>query len=99
MWKLMKMIRHVEACGVLVVVLATTSSGSSQTQIDAKVDSYIRWELARQHVPGLALGVYREGKIIRAHGYGPANVELEVLVTPETVFQSGSVASNSRRWR
>jgi CubicO group peptidase (beta-lactamase class C family) len=55
------------------------------------VDDYIRTEMAKQHIPGLALLVSRGGQVIRAQGYGLANVELQVPVKPETIFQSGSV--------
>ena len=47
--------------------------------------------MEKQHIPGLSLLVSRDGKPIRAQGYGLANVELQVPVNPETVFQSGSV--------
>ena len=53
------------------------------------VDDYIRTEMAKQHIPGLALLVSRGGQVIRAQGYGLANVELQVPVKPETIFQSG----------
>jgi CubicO group peptidase (beta-lactamase class C family) len=53
--------------------------------------NYVREEMHRQHIPGLALLVSRGGKIVRAEGFGMANVELQVPVKPETVFQSGSV--------
>ena len=33
----------------------------------------------------------RDGEIVKAQGYGLANVEHQVPVTPETVFQSGSM--------
>ncbi len=55
------------------------------------VDDYIHSEMQRQHIPGLSLLVAREGRIVRAQGYGLANIELQVPVKPETVFQSGSV--------
>lgn len=55
------------------------------------VDRYIQAEMQRQHIPGLSLLVARDGKIIRAQGYGLSNVELQVPVKPETLFQSGSV--------
>lgn len=55
------------------------------------VDDYVHSEMQRQRIPGLALLVSRDGKIIRGQGYGLANVELQVPVKPETVFQSGSV--------
>ncbi len=55
------------------------------------VTEYIKTEMERQHIPGLSLLVAKEGKIVRAHGFGLANLELRVPVTAETVFQSGSV--------
>jgi len=55
------------------------------------VDEYVRAEMEKQHIPGLSLLVSRDGNAIRAQGYGFANVELQVPVKPETVFQSGSV--------
>jgi CubicO group peptidase (beta-lactamase class C family) len=39
----------------------------------------------------LSLLVVKGGKIVRAEGYGLANVDLQVPVKPETIFQSGSV--------
>jgi CubicO group peptidase (beta-lactamase class C family) len=47
--------------------------------------------MQKQHIPGLALLVARAGTIVRAEGFGLANVELQVAVKPETIFQSGSV--------
>jgi len=64
--------------------------GENANQGDA-VDVYVRAEMAKQLVPGLALLVSRGGHVIRAQGYGLANVELQVPVKPETIFQSGSV--------
>lgn len=43
-----------------------------------------------QQIPGLALAVVKDGKIVLARGYGLANVEHQVPVKPETIFQSGS---------
>jgi CubicO group peptidase (beta-lactamase class C family) len=59
-------------------------------QSDA-VAQYVNAEMARQHIPGVALLVARNGEIDRAQGFGFANVELQVPVKPETLLQSGSV--------
>ena len=76
----------------VVLALAITSVATSQTTSQENaIDQYVQSEMARQHIPGLALGIYREGKIVKAQGYGLANVELNVPVKPETVFQSGSI--------
>jgi CubicO group peptidase (beta-lactamase class C family) len=57
----------------------------------AKIDEFVRAEMERQKVPGTAIAVIRGGKIVRAHGYGYANVELKVPVSTDTIFQSGSM--------
>jgi CubicO group peptidase (beta-lactamase class C family) len=55
------------------------------------VNQFVRSEMEKQHIPGLALLVSQNGQAIRAEGYGLANIELNVPVKPETIFQSGSV--------
>jgi CubicO group peptidase (beta-lactamase class C family) len=70
------------------------SAAEAQTQnpsINSAVTEYVKAEMQRQHIPGLSLMVVRNGKVIRAEGFGLANVELQVPVKPESVFQSGSV--------
>ena len=57
-----------------------------------KVDDYVKAEMLKQHIPGVSLAVVKDGKIIKAEGYGLANVELNVPVRPETVFKIGSVS-------
>jgi CubicO group peptidase (beta-lactamase class C family) len=61
------------------------------SELSDKVSGYVRSEMQRQHIPGIALLVSRGGKIVQAEGLGLSNVELQVPVKPETVFQSGSV--------
>jgi CubicO group peptidase (beta-lactamase class C family) len=73
------------------VLLAIGTSSSSPADDDAKVDAYVRGEMQRERIPGLALGVYRDGKIVKAEGYGIANLEWDVPVKVDTIFQSGSV--------
>ena len=69
---------------------AVTPDSLDARQIEA-IDAFVSSELARQHIPGLAIGIYHRGHILLSKGYGLANVELSVPVRPETVFQSGSV--------
>jgi CubicO group peptidase (beta-lactamase class C family) len=56
-----------------------------------KLDDAILAEMARSHIPGVSIAVVKDGKIIREQGYGLADLEQQVKVTPATVFQSGSV--------
>ncbi|HMG85243.1 MAG TPA: serine hydrolase domain-containing protein [Terracidiphilus sp.] len=75
--------------------LAFAQTPSSLPSLDQQhtqaIDTFVASEMARQRIPGLAVGIYSRGKILLAKGYGLANVELNVPVKPETLFQSGSV--------
>ncbi len=53
-------------------------------------DDAIIAEMKRQDVPGVAIGIVRDGKIVRLSGFGIANLEHKTPVTPDTVFQTGS---------
>ncbi len=72
---------------------AASSGGSTAPPSDPpaeRIDAFIRQEMARQHIPGLAVAIVQKGRI-SARGYGYANVEHMVPVTDATMFQSGSV--------
>jgi CubicO group peptidase (beta-lactamase class C family) len=72
----------------IFLVTAQTSQGAQPADEVART---VRAEMEKQHIPGLALLVSRKGVPARAEGFGLANVELNVPVKPETIFQSGSV--------
>jgi CubicO group peptidase (beta-lactamase class C family) len=71
--------------------LFAISAAAQTSSINSAVTEYVKAEMQRQHIPGLSLLIVRNGKVIRAEGFGLANVELQVPVKPESVFQSGSV--------
>jgi CubicO group peptidase (beta-lactamase class C family) len=64
----------------------------AQKRLADRVDEFIKAEMARQQVPGLSLAVVKDGRPLIVKGYGLANIEHQVPVKPETIFQSGSVA-------
>jgi CubicO group peptidase (beta-lactamase class C family) len=72
-------------------VAEAVSYSRAAASIDAAVDDYVEKQRVAQQIPGIALGVMRDGQIVKARGYGLANIELNVPVRPETVFQTGSV--------
>jgi CubicO group peptidase (beta-lactamase class C family) len=72
-------------------VLALLLAASVAARAD-KVDDYVKAEMQKQHIPGLSLAVIKDGKIIKAEGYGSANVELNVPARAETVYKIGSVS-------
>jgi len=75
--------------GIILFSLCLISAAFAQTP--DPVATYIHEEMQREKIPGLALLVSRDGNPVRAEGYGLSNVELQVPVKPETVFQSGSM--------
>ena len=72
------------------LTLAVTLLGTTFASADV-VDDFLKGHMERHRIPGLSLAICRDGQLVRATGYGFANVELDVPVKPETIFQSGSV--------
>jgi CubicO group peptidase (beta-lactamase class C family) len=56
-----------------------------------QVDDYVKARMEALKIPGLSLAIVRGGEAERVRGYGLANVENQVPVKPETIFQSGSL--------
>jgi CubicO group peptidase (beta-lactamase class C family) len=56
-----------------------------------EIDRHVRELMRRQRIPGLALALVQGGQVVRARGYGMANVEHGVPARPQTVFQAGSL--------
>jgi CubicO group peptidase (beta-lactamase class C family) len=75
----------------LLLVICHSTPCLPQSAMTVRVDEYVRSEMQKQRIPGIALAVIKNGRIILAKGYGMANVEHQVPVKPETIFQSGSV--------
>lgn len=69
--------------------LALAAGASRAAEIDtAKVDAV--FAAFTKETPGCALGLYREGQVLLARGYGLADLNHGVPITPETVFDIGS---------
>jgi CubicO group peptidase (beta-lactamase class C family) len=75
---------------IFVFLLLVSTTCLAQEAFENKIDEYLRTQMKAQQIPGVALAVVRDGKIVLARGYGFANVEHQVPVKPETIFQSGS---------
>src|SRR6202795_4852729 len=75
----------------ILALLAACSCALALAQSPDAVDQFVKTEMEKQHIPGLALLVSRAGQPIRQQGFGLSNVELQVPVKPETIFQSGSM--------
>lgn len=76
---------------VLAFVLCLPLRPSAGTAPANPVDTYIQAEMTKRQIPGLALVVIRDGEVVKMQGYGFANLEHDVPVTPDTVFELASV--------
>jgi CubicO group peptidase (beta-lactamase class C family) len=76
---------------VQLVKIHAQPASPGAAEADA-VDRFVVTEMSRRHIPGVSLAVARGGKVIKAQGYGIADLEHDVKVTPETVFKIGSVS-------
>ncbi|MFC2161128.1 serine hydrolase [Acidobacteriota bacterium] len=56
-----------------------------------KLRSFINEELKKWNVPGLSIGIVKDGKAVFAEGFGYAELESKTKVTPETNFVLASV--------
>jgi CubicO group peptidase (beta-lactamase class C family) len=77
--------------GFLVLPLLVVVASSAQAAGRDPVKDFVTAYIAKNRIPGVALMVRKQGRVIRAEGYGMANLEHHVPVKPETVFQSGSM--------
>jgi len=81
--------------GVLVLLgVALPWAGAnvwSARDVSGKVDAAVEAQRKSQKIPGVSLAVCRDGMVVKASGYGWANVELDVPAKPETIYHTGSV--------
>jgi D-alanyl-D-alanine carboxypeptidase len=73
------------SCSVLLACALATNLRAD------RVDDIVDRHLKRDNIPGASLAVVKDGAVIKAKGYGLANVEWNVSATPDTAYQLASV--------
>ena len=79
---------------LLFVCLSLASISSGQSLPDStikKIDSIFA-DADNNNIPGYAIGVVRNDSLVYSKGYGMANLEYGVPITPETIFHMASVS-------
>ena len=75
--------------GLGITILLFFMSSFLAGQITVKVNRlFAPWD--KPDSPGCALAIIKDGRLIYKRGYGMANLELNVPITPQTVFYVGS---------
>jgi CubicO group peptidase (beta-lactamase class C family) len=84
--------------GVALLTAPMLSVGAQQPGLTTLPDSAVARidrafaSLGGREAPGCAIGLSRDGQPVLTRAYGMANLEYGVPNTPETIFESGSVA-------
>ncbi len=71
------------------IALTCTALGHAHAD---KIDDVIQAEMQRRQIPGLSLAIVDGGKIVKMKAYGVIEKGSKVAVTPNTLFQAGSVS-------
>src|SRR5215472_880493 len=75
---------------VFALSIATGLQGQPSKSKQAEADRI--FGAFNTHTPGCAVGVAQQGTVVLRSGYGMADLERNVPITADTVFESGSVA-------
>ena len=68
----------------------TSGSGLATPDWDAVDEVFAAYD--HTDTPGCALGVVQGGELVYARGYGMANLDYGIAITPQSVFRTGSLA-------
>ena len=75
-------------CVVLMIGSLCTKANSIK-----EIDDYIEQVMLTFHIPGAAVGVIKDGKVVHMRGYGVADITTNQPVNEQTVFK---IASNTK---
>ena len=75
------------ALGILLLVNASAASNPNNAKVDKL---FAQWD--RKDSAGAAIVVVKDGAVVYQHGYGYANLEHRIPITPQTRFDVASVA-------
>lgn len=83
--------RSVFGCGLALLSLPAIGQGNSGRPNLSSLDKFITREMRKARIPGLAVGVARDGAVQLVRGYGFADIARRRVVTPDTMFHIASV--------
>jgi CubicO group peptidase (beta-lactamase class C family) len=89
--------RHAVLAAVLVAALAVSRTARAQHIVGVRDARALRADSVferfdRTTSPGCALGVYQDGSLLYARGYGMASLEHGVALSPRSVLDVGSIS-------
>jgi CubicO group peptidase (beta-lactamase class C family) len=83
--------RLIVIIGIALTAVSVACRPSPDASAPARIDAlFAEWN--RPDSPGCGVGVSRDGAIVFERGYGMANVERRIPITPATVFDVASIS-------
>lgn len=80
---------------VVLAGLANSAPGRAQAASPSKTERLVDrifQPVTRAGAPGCAIGIEKDGHVLLTRGYGTADLEHDVAITPATIFEAGSVS-------
>jgi CubicO group peptidase (beta-lactamase class C family) len=74
---------------VLTLAMTAKSAESGPCCIECVDALFSRWD--KEDSPGAVVGVFKNGEIVYAKGYGIANLDYGIPLSPQTVLRTGSL--------
>ncbi len=56
------------------------------------LDAWLPWKIQYDRIPGLAIGIIRNGKLVYQKGFGFSDIESEIIMSPKTCFRIASIS-------
>lgn len=56
------------------------------------VDDFVKSVMQQRHIPAISIAVVKDGVLVKAAGYGLANIEHNIAARPDTVYKIGSTS-------
>ena len=79
---------------VCVFILGACAHRAGVVDAQDEVDRMAIAEMAARHIPGLSLGVLRDGEVVDLRAYGTVNLETGMPATDDTVYAIGSITKS-----
>ncbi len=56
------------------------------------LNAWLPWKIQYDRIPGLAVGIVHNGKLVYQKGFGYADIESKIAITPKTSFRIASIS-------
>lgn len=86
--------KNLVVAALLILAISSCERKAQNASTEVRIDSLFRfWD--KPNSPGAAVAVLRDGKITFSKGYGMANLEYNIPITPQSIFH---IASESKQY-